>query len=188
MSQLRRTSWTAELLAADLHLRWAVDRLFPEGLSDTPRRAEARQVWMGLGIGIAVGCGGAFERSPSSGSVYLALETARVGCGTAPLAPGRRPGTTGSTSKQSGRLDQARPTSSSPGWTSILRATRSDRRLPRIRPYSRDHGNLFQSDYELESVAGDRGECSVAIVALFPRELSRLISSRRSGDAGHRLR
>ena len=174
--QGRRTSWTAaELLAADLPVpRWAVDGLFPEGLAFMCGAPKLGKSWLALGLGVAIGSGGAAlaKIDVEQGDVlYLALED--------------------NARRLQERLRTVLKDDDPPHrleiWTEWPRLDEGgDARIvewldehpkarlilidvwPRIRPYSRDRGNLYQADYEaaslLQKIAVTYG---IAIVALY---------------------
>ena len=172
----RRTSWTAaELLAADLPApRWAVDGLFPEGLSFMCGAPKLGKSWLGLGLGIAVASGGHALGGieVAQGDVlYLALEdnARRLQSRLRLLLGGDRAPEGLYLETEWPRLDE--------GGAERLAAWLNDHpaaRLvlidvyPRVRPYARDRGNLFQADYEaasvLQTLAATHG---VALVALY---------------------
>jgi hypothetical protein len=172
----RRTSWTAaELLAADLpQPRWAVDGLFPEGLAFMCGAPKLGKSWLALGLGIAVGSGGAAlaKIDVEQGDVlYLALEdnARRLQERLRTVLNGDEPPHCLEIWTEWPRLDEggdARIVE----WLDehpIARLVLIDV-WPRIRPYSRDRGNLYQADYEaaslLQRIAVKYG---IAIVALF---------------------
>jgi hypothetical protein len=172
----RRTNWTAaELLAADLPApRWAIDGLFPEGVSFMAGAPKLGKSWMGLGIGIAVGSGGrAFGHIPvTQGEVlYLALEdnARRLQSRLRLLLNGDQAPDGLHLWTEWPRLDEGGDAK----LVEWLNAHPAARLVlidvyPRIRPYSRERGNLFQADYEaaamLQAVAITHG---VAVVALY---------------------
>ena len=172
----RRTSWTAaELLATSLpDPRWAVDGLFPEGLAFMCGAPKLGKSWLGLGLGIAVAAGGWALRKieVEQGDVlYLALEdnARRLQDRLRLLLNGETAPDRLYLETEWPRLDEGGAERLA-GW---LNDHRSARLVvidvyPRVRPYSRDRGNLFQADYEAASVLQELAvSYGVAIVALY---------------------
>ena len=172
----RRTSWTAaELLAAELpDPRWAVDGLFPEGLSFMCGAPKLGKSWLGLGLGIAVAAGGhaLTKIEVEQGEVlYLALEdNARRLQGRLRLLLGEDPPPEGLwIETEWERLDQ--------GGLDTLRIwldDHPDARLvvldvwTKIRPWAHDQGNRYQADYEAASVLQTLAvSYGVAVIALY---------------------
>ncbi len=173
---VRRTSWTAaELLATELpEPRWAVDGVFPEGLSFMAGAPKLGKSWLGLGLGIAVATGGFAlgKIEVEQGDVlYLALEDnarrlqsrLRMLLDGDPAPAGLNLVTEWPRLDEGGIEELVGWLEEHPGARLVLIDV-----YPRIRPYSRDHGNLFQSDYEgaalLQAVAVKYG---IAIVCLY---------------------
>jgi hypothetical protein len=172
----RRTTWTAaELLAADLPApRWAVDGLFPEGLSFMAGAPKLGKSWLGLGLGIAVASGGCalgkIEVEPGE-VLYLALEDnarrlqsrLRMVLDGDPAPGGLHLVTEWPRLDEGGDAQLVAWLDDHPAARLVLIDV-----YPRVRPYSRDSGNLFQADYEaasrLQAIAVRYG---VAIVCLY---------------------
>ena len=91
----RRTSWTArDLLAAELPApKYAVEGLFPEGLTFMAGAPKLGKSWLGLGLRIAVASGGHAlgKIAVTQGDVlYLALEDNARRLRRSASAPARR--------------------------------------------------------------------------------------------------
>lgn len=172
----RQTSWTAaELLAADLpQPRWAVDGLFPEGLAFMAGAPKLGKSWLALSLGIAVGSGGVAlgKIGVDQGDVlYLALEDnarrlqerLRLLLNGDGAPTGLRIETAWPRLDEGGDAQLVEWLDEHPGARLVLIDV-----YPRVRPYSRDRGNMFQADYEaaslLQAIAVKYG---IAIVALF---------------------
>lgn len=172
----RKTSWTAkELLAVELpEPRCAVDDLITEGLTFECGAPKIGKSWLGLGLGIAVAAGGfAFGQiKVERGDVlYLALEDnpRRLQTRLRMLLGVDSPPDGLYIETEWERFDQ--------GGIERLKAwldEHPDTRLvvidvwTRVRPFSQNHSDRYQADYEAASVvqalAVQRG---VAVLALY---------------------
>ena len=172
----RRTSWTAaDLLAVELpEPRWAVEGVIPEGLTFFAGAPKLGKSWLALGLGIAVASGGyALGEIPVVGgeTLYLALEdNARR------LQSRLRLVLNGDTAPAGLHFETEWPRLDEQGlerlcgWLDEHPAARLVviDVYPRVRPYTRDRGNLFQADYDaaslLQAVAA---KYCIAVVAIF---------------------
>jgi hypothetical protein len=172
----RRTSWTAiELLAAEFpEPRFAVDGLYPEGLSFMCGAPKLGKSWMALGLSIAVAAGGrALGSIPveAGEALYLALEDSprrlqsrlRTLLGEDDVPPGLHLET------EWPRLDEG-GTEKLDDWVGL----HPDARVvfidvwPRIRPRATKRTDYYQVDYDaaapLQGIAISSG---IAVVSLF---------------------
>ena len=172
----RRTSWTAaELLATSLpDPRWAVDGLFRKGWRSCAGRRSWARAGSASASGSRIAAGGWALRKieVEQGDVlYLALEdnARRLQDRLRLLLNGETAPDCLYLETEWPRLDEGGAERLA-GW---LNDHRSARLVvidvyPRVRPYSRDRGNLFQADYEAASVLQELAvSYGVAIVALY---------------------